>query len=143
MNKPLAVMVFVSLLLAPGAASAQLAVGAQGSFGDDFDLGIGGRASYDMRQVELPVVLIGSFDYFFPDEDVGIDPSYWEANLNAGFINQVNPRLATWVGAGLNYANFEANGRQVLDRFGLNLLGGARVDVGDRLAGLGEVRIEI
>ncbi len=87
-------------------------------------------------------MVIGSYDYFFPDETVGVDPEYWEANLNVAYINQVNPRLATWVGAGLNYADFEARNTQGFDRLGLNLLGGAKVYFGNGFAALGEARFE-
>ena len=148
MKKLLVAASVVGLLFAPGAAQAQLSIGAQGSLADDFDFGVGGRVSYDLRQVKMPVIVMGSYDWFFPKDFTGIDNQYWEVNLNAAYIQSITPVIASYVGVGVNYANFssklESDGSELasFDEVGLNLMGGAKF-LFSNFAAFGEARFEV
>lgn len=101
------------------------------SWSDDVDFGIGARA-------ELPVVnwhprlrLVGSFEYFFPESQLGIDLSYFELNAGAAYSFPVNGNsgLQPYAGAGLGIsrAKASAGGVNVSDsEIGLNLFAGSR-----------------
>ena len=107
-------------------ASAQTRFGAQASFGDDVDLGLGGRVALGMTE---RVHLVGTLDVFFPSTE-GLD--YWEVNANATYSFDEGARpLVPYVGAGLNLAraSIEPGGSSTSDSstdLGLNILGGAQ-----------------
>jgi len=147
MKRLLVIVGLAGLLLVPGTAKAQFFVGAQGNWADDFDFGVGARAGFDFRQMDEPVAVFGTFDWFFPPSASGVDNTYYEFNLNAVYMGGVNPKLDTWVGLGLNVARFrsEVDGTEVasFDRAGLNLVGGARGKFGSGLGAFFEIRYEI
>ena len=125
------------LLLAPaGDAVAQdrpVAFGVQGGFADDMDFGIGGRAQYDLDPgLREGIDLIGSFLYFFPEDEGIFDRDYWELNADAVYVLR-SADLRPYVGSGLNVARFSTDDGfdEVSDtELGLNLIGGLRVGDG-------------
>ncbi len=141
-----------ALVLAPTQANAQRSVffGPQLNWGDDADFGIGGRVLVDIPG-RFPLSIIGSFDYFFPDEDVaGVDLTYWEINGNLvyNFAIASAPTFTPYAGTGLNIAYFSTDVQTTVGQvgdsetdLGLNFLGGGRVQVGS-IAPFFELRIE-
>lgn len=111
---------------------AQTRFGVQGSWGDDFDLGIGGRVALGLKSMfpKAPVEFHASFDYFFPDEPAGVDRTYWELNGNVLYmIPGVRGNVGPYVGGGLNIAHRseEELGVSRSDtEGGLNLMGGVQ-----------------
>lgn len=150
---------FLSLLTAAAfvfvfapAAEAQVSFGAQGSWGDDFDLGLGARVEMPLPDLHEQVRAIGSFDYFFPDID---NLTYWEINANGAFsipIEGESP-FAPYVGGGLNIARFSFDTDAQVPGFefdasstevGLNVLGGSTFPMADAaVTPFGELRIEL
>ncbi len=122
------------LLVAPGVSSAQLDVGAQGSWGDKFDFAVGGRVTLGLPTT-FPVELAGTFDYFFPDAD---SLTSWELG-GALAVGIPIPRsaLAPYVGAGVSVASIaedqDVEG-EVIDvddsTVGFNVLGGVKYRLG-------------
>lgn len=94
------------LLLLPATANAQVRFGPQLSWGDDTELGVGGRALVNVQSL-IHWDFIGTFDVFFPDDSPTNDISYWEANGNLAYNFGVPdaPGLSPYVGAGLNIAH--------------------------------------
>lgn len=126
--------VLVAGLAAP--AAGQVAFGPQVSWGDAFDFAIGGRAQVPLTQfvtaeAESPLstlLLIGSFDLFFPDDGGidGLDVTYFELNANAAYPLEVEG-LSPYVGGGLNigrYAVSFGGDTSSHTEAGLNVLGG-------------------
>lgn len=142
-------VVVLGLMLAPTSLKAQIDIGAQGSWGDDVDFGLGGRVVVGLPIEQFPLELIGSFDYFFPDID---NFDYWEINANAAYVIPVpTPTVAPYAGAGINIArasvdvgtvpgvgDFSASDTEV----GLNLLGGVKFPL-QSVTPYGELRIEL
>ena len=100
----------VGLFLGTGELTAQSRFGGQVSFGDDADLGLGGRVLLDFSTALTGLAFIGSFDYFFPD-NVGVnantEANYWEFNGNAviEFGIASAPNLQPYIGGGVNFAH--------------------------------------
>lgn len=141
-------LVLVTLVLWSVPAAAQVTFGAQGSYGDDSDFGVGARVVFpigeDLDQPSESIFsqlrLTGSFDWFFPDCGDGgtfdgtefeIDCTYWELNGNGILPLNFGESIDPYVGAGLNVAHgsasssvsgFEAEFSDT--EMGLNLLGG-------------------
>lgn len=124
-------------------AQAQVSFGAQASFANDTDFGIGARANIGLPFPGFKA--IASFDYFFPDIEA-LD--YFEINGNAVYsISVPTPGFAPYVGGGLNVARFSVDtdlpGIGVSDtRMGLNLLGGAEFGTGP-IRPFAELRLEL
>lgn len=126
---------FTALSLAPSAQAGDVAVGVQGSWGDDADLAVGARVIADLSGTRSGISAIASFDYFFPDDNglgdlLGIDLKYWELNGNLVYGFAKTSSVQPYVGAGLNFAHAsvketEFTGISVSDsNVGLNILGG-------------------
>jgi hypothetical protein len=138
MRRSLAALVCLGLVIASaGEATAQgsrtVQFGPQLSWGDDADLGVGGRAQVSVPATQF--VIIGSFDLFFPDSDGGPDIDYWEINGNAVYEFDLagETTIRPYAGAGLNIAHATRDLAGLGDSntdLGLNLLGGARFDAG-------------
>lgn len=147
MRKLLVATCLLGLFFAPSALQAQFSLGFEGVWGDDTDWGIGGRATVDLSP-RAPVALIGTYDYFWPSTVPLIDRQYWEVNVNAVYVQSVSgPQAQTYVGLGLNIADFSAEDRSTGEtesrtEYGLNILGGTRYKV-NRLAPFFEIRYTI
>lgn len=112
-------LALTALVGAPTPGHGQVYIGAQGSWGNETDLGVGGRVLGNIENANLEMV--GSFDIYFPD--VG---DYWEANANLfyHFHLRETPSVLPYVGGGLNLASI-GNGDSTTEA-GLNLGGGLR-----------------
>jgi hypothetical protein len=119
------------LLLGPATVRAQVRIGPQLSFGSDQDVGLGGRLLANVESLER-WDFIGTFDWFFPDEPVGQDRTYWEVNGNLAYNFKIPeaPTISPYVGAGLGIAHLSIDhddGRESSDTdLGLNLLAGTQ-----------------
>lgn len=153
MRKLLFALCLSTLVCLPSTLPAQVDIGAQGSWGDDSDFGVGARLTIGIPSAAVPIAVIGSFDWFFPSQPTGIDLTYWEANGNVVFMFPIqDPRFRPYGGLGLNVARIESKvdpavGTPGLTSFeetnlGLNLLVGALLDVG-KLKPYGEARFQI
>ena len=149
MKRLLGTLCAVMLLGGAEFAYGQVGVGAQLSWADDTQFGIGARAVVDLTPFTNGLEAIGSFDYFFPDQPLGADINYWELNANLAYVFQGVPSVAPYLGGGLNFAHasvsVDALGIPVgasQTKLGLNLLGGARLNMGP-VTPFGELRIEL
>jgi hypothetical protein len=132
------------------AAAGQVSAGVHGNWGGDTDIGVGARAIVGLGGVVRGFETFGSFDYFFPSDDIGADITYWEVNANLVYrVNVAGQSTAPYVGAGLNIAYTKASasimgsdvsGDETLG--GLNLLGGIVFELG-RLKPFLEGRFEL
>lgn len=135
--------------------SGQGGFGPQVSFADDADFGVGIRGEAPLSvlvsaEPDSPasaMFLIGSFDWFFPDDGGGVDVRYFEINANVGYPFE-GEGFDPYVGAGLNIANsgvsfddpaFEDSSDTDI---GLNLLGGLKFPFGD-MSAVTEIRLEL
>jgi len=128
----------------------QVRFGAQASYGDDTDFGLGVRLTSSLRSLfpRTPIAFHGSFDYFFPDEGgSGVDLTYWEINPNVVYLVPVrNSTLGPYVGGGLNiaYASVDVGfGSESDTELGLNLVGGLQFGTATRLRPYVEVRLTV
>lgn len=143
---------------APTTSQNPVSFGAQLSFADDTDLGIGVRAMVGTENLIEETRFVGSFDWFFPDEGGGVDVSYWELNLNGHYMLpfELDSPIDFYAGGGLNIAHlsvdipditvggFTTQGGSASDTdIGLNILGGLDFRISDSLGGFGELRIEL
>jgi opacity protein-like surface antigen len=136
------------MLLLGGATSAEaqgVRFAPQLSFGEDSDLGIGGRVNFDLSSTfgSPGFNWISSFDYFFPGDNV----NYWELNSNLGWtIPGVRGNVRPYVGGGLNYAHISFDncaGDCGESEVGLNLMGGINIGTRTKLMPFIEGRIEL
>jgi opacity protein-like surface antigen len=146
----LAVSLVVGLSLVAQAATAQTR---QWKFGPEVNFatnsvgfGVGGRAVYTGLGTALKVPGLqayGAFDWFFP----GSGLTWWELNANGTWDIPNMTGFNPYVGAGLNFAHVSVNCGPLINcsssNVGLNLLGGARFNVAQKLEAFGEVRAEI
>ncbi len=130
----------VGIVLMPGALLAQVSIGGQGNWGTDADWGVGGRVTLDFTDFsdgDVPFAIIGSYDWFWPDDVLGTDAQYWEINANAVFAAPAyRGVVASYAGVGLNVANFSVTSTvlggtdESETRYGLNLVGGTKYKIG-------------
>lgn len=117
-------------------AHAQISFGAQASFADETDFGIGARIYAGLPLTGLE--LVGAFDYFFPSEE-GLN--YFEVNANALYSLPLAGMTGfrPYVGGGLNIARASVDIPEELEEFldsssnteiGLNLIGGLEFGFG-------------
>jgi opacity protein-like surface antigen len=148
MRRRALITVFTALLLlGPATAMGQVQFGGQLSFGSDQDVGLGGRLLANVSSLEH-WDFIGTFDWFFPDEPVGQDRTYWEVNGNLAYNFDIAgaPSISPYVGGGLNIAHFsreDADGSGNSDTdLGLNLLGGLQFEA-KAVTPFVELRVEL
>lgn len=104
------------MVSAPTDADAQASFGADLSYGTEVEaMGIGARAKVGLGPI--PFGVIGSFDYFFPD-----NRDWWELNGNAVWSLGLPVGPEPYFGAGLNYVEFDTGSET-----GLNILGGVEI----------------
>ncbi|UCC49712.1 MAG: outer membrane beta-barrel protein [Gemmatimonadota bacterium] len=147
MRRLLVAVCLAALVAVPSTAHAQVDLGGQLSWGDDADFGIGGRVVLGLPFEQVPLEVIGTFDYFFPDEGPGgADVTYWELNANIVYRIPVRvPMLTPYAGTGINIAHVsvDTDGVDASDtEVGINLLGGAKYDAGP-VTPFAELRFEL
>lgn len=152
MSRP-AVAITLLLLALPGDLRGQFNLGAQGSWGDDSDFGVGARVSAILPKDLPPLEFILSFDVFAPDGEFG---DYGELNGNVAYLIPVrSPNINPYAGVGWNQAFLDAEVpvvdlrgdtiavNEVEDQDGgFNLLAGIKGRV-NRITGFGELRYEL
>lgn len=135
MRKLLAGVLLAFGLVTGGAsvAEGQFRFGANLSWGDDTDLGIGARASFGLGDLvrDQPIEGLVTFDYFFPDDAPGVDVSYWEVTANGVYrFVQRTSTVLPYVGGGLVLGRSSVDVTGLGDasdtELGLNLLAGIR-----------------
>lgn len=147
MRKLLAALAVVGLCGAAGSglAAQSVKVGPQIDFGTDFDLGLGGRAEFDLTKAfSAPLTGAASFDYFFPGAGVHV----WEINGNVWYNIKVhNPTFRPYVGGGINIAHYSASGfgfSAATTEAGLNLGGGTKFNTHNKsFTPYAEARVEL
>ena len=126
----------------------QIYLGPQLSYGSSAKLGLGGRLHANLRSPDR-LVIIGAFDWFFPDEGPGESRTYWELNGNVAYRFKIEgtTAVAPYAGGGLNIAHSsrraegEGDGSSHTD-LGVNLLGGTTFGSGSVLPFF-ELRVEL
>lgn len=127
-------------------ADAQVRFGAQGNYSTELDLGIGARAEVDVGALTgdtggflSRIMGIGSFDYYFPDEDFDA----WEVNVGAAVPFDLGTDLSPYAGAAFTYtdlsSDFDEAGEFSTSETGISVLGGLRFTMAG-MAAYGEAR---
>lgn len=135
-----------ALVLAFGLTSAPLTpaplaaqdfdIGAQLSYGDDAQLGIGPRVLTPLESVHPRLRAVYAFDYFFPDS--GRDPEgdldYWE--ITGSVVRDISVReVKSYFGLGAVIARSSVSENVARTRsrttLGLNLVGGVKFPEGE------------
>lgn len=135
----LAAIVALALFTLPGTALGQdVQLGPQLSVADDYDLGVGARGAFNVADPGGWEAM-GSFDVFFPDNDVDV----WELNGNLvyNFPVEETRTFFPYLGGGLNVNHVEAGGADDT-QLGLNIVGGSKFDA-EGLTPFVEARIEV
>lgn len=145
----LAVAGFAAMAAAP--AAAQVRFGANLSWGDDTDLGLGARLNFGLGDMakNQPIEGLLTFDYFFPDSPPGVDLTYWSVSANGIYrFTTRGASVAPYAGGGLLLARSSTDlGSPGLSGsstdLGLNLVGGLRFKTAGTLLPFVEARFEI
>lgn len=161
-------VVFCTLALAglgarPALSQGLLSYGAQLSYCDDGDLGVGARMIVATADWVARTRLVASFDLYFPGGTeqnfpgvgtVEADPSFWEFNVNGHYVFDMGDApLNLYAGTGLHLYDgsvevsvadvevrgFDPDGSGV----GLNLLGGIEFPLQSSLTPFAEFKIEV
>ena len=147
-----AIVVTLLLLAAPCDLRSQFNLGAQGSWGDKSDFGVGARVSAILPKDLPPLEFILSFDLF--DPPYGGFGDYGEINGNVAYLIPAgSPSVNPYAGVGWNQAFFDvAAGIDALTdtepddevdlEGGFNLLAGIRGRA-KRITGFGELRYQL
>lgn len=127
-------------LLVVGAATAEAQrFGAQLSWGDESDLGVGVRAEWDFANKMTTTgafsraFIIGQFDYYFIDCPSGVSCTFFEINPSLAVPFTTSSGLKPYAGAGLRITRSSASSGGVSASetdMGLNLLGGLKFGLG-------------
>ena len=141
--KKLAIAALVAWLgfLVPRPAEGQARFGAQVSWGDDTDFGLGARLGFPFggELKRKGIEGLATFDYFFPD---GFD--YWEITANGLYHFTQGTKAKPYVGGGVVFGRFSTASPGFDDSdFGLNLIGGLRFKAQERLLPFIEGRLEL
>ncbi len=126
----------------------QIHLGPQLSYGSSSKLGLGGRLHANLKSPDR-LVIIGAFDWFFPDEGPGDNRTYWELNGNLAYRFKIEgtTAVAPYAGGGLNIAHSSrrpegGGGGSSHTDLGVNLLGGTLFGSGPVLPFF-ELRVEL
>ena len=143
MKKTLVMAAVLLCLVGVESAAAQgFRWGPELSLATDSDLGLGARVEFDLNGP--PLTIIGSFDYYFPDGSR--DYFEFNGNLVYNFNIPSAPTITPYAGGGLNIGHKSWDANDGEDRSdtdpGLNILGGARFDVGSVIL-FGEMKFTI
>lgn len=143
MKKALFLSCLLTLAGYPVDLQAQIGLGVQGNWAEDYDFGIGARATVQLPVDQFPLVFVGSFDWFLPEGDEIDD--YWE--INANLVTRPTLRIVTaYMGLGLNLAHVlkpdPFGGPPISEtKAGLNILAGLIYDA--LVRPYSEVRYEV
>lgn len=135
-------VVIAAFVFAPR-AEAQ-AFGANLSWGDDTDFGLGARVAFPIGGSvgQKGIKGLATFDYFFPD---GFD--FWEITGNGVYDISTSGSASPYVGAGITFARYSVSagalGSASDSEVGLNLLGGARFKPTGNVQPFVEARFQI
>ncbi|UCC85243.1 MAG: hypothetical protein JSW46_10150 [Gemmatimonadota bacterium] len=143
MKRALFLACVLTVAVSPVDLCAQVRLGVHGSWAEDADWGLGGRVAVQLPVDRVPLVLVGSFDWFWPEADEIED--YWEINANL-VMRPTLELIAGYFGIGLNLAHTVAEdpfraGTFSETKAGINLVGGLIYD--GILTPYGEVRYEV
>jgi hypothetical protein len=145
MRKLLLAVALLASVTAPGSLFSQVNIGAQVSWGDEFDLGFGGRITGRSPWVDQAIEFVGAFDLFFPDEGNADDRSYWEVNLNLLYNIAIRHEMfLPYAGLGMNIARLSqtvSGSTTSTTKAGANLIAGLKVVTG-AVSPYGEARYE-
>ena len=147
MFRPAFFMTLATLLILATPVAA-IDFGGQLIYGDDTDIGIGGRVEIPTPDLREDTRIAVDFNWYFPDEPANADLTFWEINANwlhtIGTASEGAP--AYYLGGGLNFAysavDFNQGGDDSDKDLGVNFLGGIALPLG-ALTGIGELRITI
>ena len=114
--------------------------GAQISWGDESDIGVGVRGEWDFANKLTQqgafsrAFIIGQVDYYFVDCPSGVSCTWLEINPSLAIpFTAAGSSVKPYAGAGLHlvYARQSAGGNSASDtELGLNILGGLKFDLG-------------
>jgi hypothetical protein len=143
-----ALFVTLAVLLLLTTSAAAIDFGAQLIYGDDTDIGIGGRVEIPTPDLREQTRISVDFNWYFPDDSPGVDLTFWEINANwlhtVGTAREGAP--AYYLGGGLNFAyssvDYDPGGDDSNKDLGVSFLGGIALPLGE-LTGIGELRITI
>ncbi len=137
-------VVIAAFVFAPR-AEAQ-AFGANLSWGDDTDFGLGARVAFPIGGSvgQKGIKGLATFDYFFP----GNDATFWEITGNGVYDISSSGSASPYVGAGLTFARGGTSSNLCTtncsnSEVGLNLLGGARFQPTGNVQPFVEARFQI
>jgi hypothetical protein len=143
-----AIFTTLAALLFLTTPAAAIDFGAQLIYGDDTDLGIGGRVEIPTPDLREQTRVAFDFNWYFPDESPGVDLTFWE--INADWLHTVgaaaNGAPTYYLGGGLNFAyssvDYDSGGDDTDKDLGINLLGGVQMPLGP-VSVIGELRVTI
>lgn len=138
-------LALLTFVFAPGSAQAQMRFGGQVSYANDFDIGVGARATFGLDQLTEGLEGIASVDWFFPSGTVS-DIRVFEVNGNAVYPIPVEATaISPYAGGGLSLGHISRpatlGGSQT--ELALNLVGGSEFDTGGVVTPFAELRLEL
>ncbi len=148
MRKLMVPILAVALVMVAAPRSmAQVDFGAQLSWGDDTDLGLGVRATTSLDDWIEGLTGVGSFVLFFPDEPAGTDLSFWEINFDGHYpiALEAASSMKPYFGGGINIVHSSIS--RPVDRsdtdVGLNFLLGANFESSGSITPFVEIKLEL
>lgn len=131
----------------PASADTPVAFGAQLNIANDFDFGVGGRATFGTESIVERTRAVASFDFYFPDGPV----DFWELNFNGHYLFDLPDfpaQLYAGTGLHLGHASVDVNtGFGTVSGsssdVGLNLLGGVEFNIDAPVQPFAELKIEL
>ena len=140
MSKFRSLLTAVALVMIGSSTSEAQRWGAQLSWGDESDLGVGVRAEWDFANKMSQsgafsrAFIIGQVDYYFVDCPSGVSCTWLEINPSLAIpFTTTSSSVKPYAGAGLHvvYARQSAGGVSASEtEMGLNLLGGLKFGMG-------------
>ena len=139
--------------LGAGSATAQVRFGANLSWGDDSDLGLGARLNFGLGDMarNQPIEGLVTFDYFFPGESSpGFDVTYWTITANAIYrFTERTAAVAPYAGGGVMLGRSSTDplspgmGGASSSKVGLHAVGGLRFKTEGTILPFAEARFEL
>ena len=139
MQKVRNLLAAVALVVVGASTADAQRFGAQLSYGEESDLGVGVRAEWDFagkmtkQGAFSRAFIIGQFDYYFMDCPTGASCKYFEINPSLAIPFTTSSGIKPYAGAGLRigYMSVSSGGFSNSESdMGLNLLGGLKFALG-------------